>query len=564
MPSRIHGSFALLAVKSVCQSSETPSRSYSSTQSSSLTSSMFPTLSASSTQTPSPSSTMGLASAVITVTVDFAGSELVDPELVASDAVVTAFAVAARDGLLAVLAKLQPGESGLIVSISSIATCDGTTVYESVARRRALHRNPPILNPGHYKITDVQRDSPDAIFGAEGLIDPSTRPSSNSRTLQAAGVGACAGGEPRVSATMSFANLPAGISESRFISALTSSDGRATFDNAAKASLAASSLISGVSAAVDVASVLSAVVSVVTPSPSPRPFLLADLAASLSGFQVSSWARVVSSTLLLRSPVAVGVPSNVLKRLVNASLAFGAPPPAAANEPGRAVDPLFNALVSQAESAAQGSQLFAPPCGGDVLSSWRPTDNVSQSHPDLGDALAARISVGEPVILQADTFLYNSNGDVIARPVVVNLTAVWVPYVNVGSAWPLGDARLALYSRLFDLSRVSKAQQSAELAIPTGVLLTVSSARWTLVGCSVPALNSTVRFSPALNPCGGSGAFAVVHNVSLSTTSLAVSVGDLLRAGHLYSVSVSLEFTARAMWAGAPFIGLATQVSNPP
>jgi len=47
------------------------------------------------------------------------------------------------------------------------------------------------------------------------------------------------------------------------------------------------------------------------------------------------------------------------------------------------------------------------------------------------------------------------------------------------------------------------------------------------------------------------------HTVSLTTTSLAVDVGGLLRAGYVYAASASVTLGATPVWGGAPFSGSA-------
>ena len=215
--------------------------------------------------------------------------------------------------------------------------------------------------------------------------------------------------------------------------------------------------------------------------------------------------------------------------------------------------------VAQSQSAAQGNQILSPNC-------QRPDDGVNVP-PANSSALAVRVTAsGEPVILIADLYLIASATNsslsrrVLQRPVPVNATALWLPFPRFAAPtrpeWPLGDARLALFDSLARISIMGRAHQNSLLAAPTGILLTVSAARWALTGCSILELNAT----NAMN--GSSCSASTAHIINLVTVGLSIDLGGKLRAGYVYRAAVSVEVEATPVWGAGPLISSTPAAAN--
>lgn len=313
------------------------------------------------------------------------------------------------------------------------------------------------------------------------------------------------------------------------------------------------------------------------PSSLCRPFSRKRSQASFSGTRLLATPRVLSNTLLQSSSAAVRLPAAAAKALRATGFAAGGITQTDASS--ASMSPLISIAAAQAASGAAGQQLFAPSCGS-ALDAW--AAGGSSSSADVAGSLAARTSAGEPVVLLADVLLQTApardGSFFFIRPVLVDaqvgsllflveyhrqtspplfppVQTLWLPYSKTGSGWPLGDGRLALYDALAALTRVAPATQRAALAVPTGFVLAVTSVAWTLVGCPSSTLaNATSGDATVATKCGAYvSAPNAAHVLSLQSAALALDVGSLLRAGHVYRVSVAVQLNVSVAWAGSPF-----------
>ena len=213
--------------------------------------------------------------------------------------------------------------------------------------------------------------------------------------------------------------------------------------------------------------------------------------------------------------------------------------------------PLLGAAPPTLLAASRPAPLPASRSSSSPMSSSRrrplSTGLARSSAPSSSTRRLARCRVGESACL-----LRRPHRRVPPFPPVQTL---WLPFSKTSSGWPLGDGRLALYDTLATLTRVAPASQRAAFAVPTGFTLAVTSVVWTLVGCPAGTLaNATSGGSAVATKCGAHvSAPNAAHVLSLQSAALALEVGSLLRAGHVYRVSVAVQLNASVAWAGSLF-----------
>ena len=150
----------------------------------------------------------------------------------------------------------------------------------------------------------------------------------------------------------------------------------------------------------------------------------------------------------------------------------------------------------------------------------------------------------------------------VLRPVLLNATALWLPYPKSGVSmrgvpswtWSAGDSRLALFATLQDLAGQGARQQSENLAGPTGLLMTVNSVTWSFAGCEIGLLNASI--APGVSAAAKNCTVATAHLFSITTTAgLAIDARKLINAGSVYRVAATANITVTPLWGAGPLLG---------